>query len=125
VPLHVVAAPTGDSLERGLEGGILERLDPSAVVADEVVVVLASGMRRLKSGDAVAEIDPLHEAGSSQALDGAVHAREAHPGACRPQSVVDLLRRQAAALAPEELDDLTTRPAAATARRAQSLESSL
>ena len=39
---HDVAAPVGDPLDRGLERRILERLDLPAVVADEVVVVVAA-----------------------------------------------------------------------------------
>ncbi len=41
VPSHVVVEARGDVLERGLEDRIGERLDPPAVVADEVMVVMA------------------------------------------------------------------------------------
>ncbi len=48
VRLHVVAAAAGDALERDLERVVGERLDLAAVVADEMVVVVAVGVRGLE-----------------------------------------------------------------------------
>lgn len=113
-----VAAPVGDTLDRGLEGGVLERLDLAAVVADEVMVVLTGRVRALEARDAVPEVDPLGEAGVDQPLDRPVHAREPDPRALRAHAIVDLLYRQAAVLAGDEVDDDAPRAAAPTARGA-------
>jgi hypothetical protein len=83
VAARLVSAPARDPLERSLERRILERLDLSAVVADEMVVMLAVGVRRLEAGDAVAEVDPLHEAELVETFEGAVdacHANSSRPG---------------------------------------------
>jgi hypothetical protein len=111
-----VAAPARDTLERSLEGGVLERLDLPTVVADEVVVMLTIGVSRLEARDAVAEVDPLHEPELVEALERAVDARDAdarRPGA---ELVVDLLRGDAAVLPTEELDDRSAGAAASTGR---------
>ena len=47
------------SLRRTL---VLERADPAAAVAHDVVVVLAAGPLRLVAGRAVAHVEPRHEA---------------------------------------------------------------
>jgi len=61
VSRHRVPASVRDALDRCLECRVFERLDLSAVVADEMVVVLASRMRGLEARDAVAEVDALDE----------------------------------------------------------------
>lgn len=78
MPADRVAPAAGNSLERRLEGRILERLDLPAVVADEMVVMLAVGVRRLEAGDAVAEVDPLHEAELVETFEGTVDACDAN-----------------------------------------------
>ena len=80
---HDVPAPVGDSLDRGLERRILERLDLAAVVADEVMVVVAAGKRRLEAGAAVSEVDALNEPEPVEALQSPVHARDSHAWSCR------------------------------------------
>ena len=75
----VVAAATRDPLHRLLERWILERLHLAAVVADEVVVVLAARVGGLEARDAVSQVDPLHEAGAGEALEHAVDARDPDP----------------------------------------------
>ena len=108
MPPDGVAVPARDALERSLEGGVLEGLDLPAVVADEVVVMLAAGVSRLEARDAVAEIHALHEAQLVQALERSIDTRD--PDARRPAAevVVDLLRRDAAVLLSEELDHRAT-----------------
>jgi len=58
---HVVAAPAGDPHERVLESRILERLDLAAVVADEMVMMLATRFGALEPRDTIAEVDTLDE----------------------------------------------------------------
>ena len=62
VPGDRVAGAALDLAERALELVVLERLDPPAVAADEVVMVLAARMGRLEASDAGAEVDALEQA---------------------------------------------------------------
>ena len=116
---HDVSAPVGDSLDRRLERRVLERLDLPAVVADEVVMMVAAGVGRLEARDSVAEVDPLDEPQVGHAVERAVHARDPDPSAARADAIVDLVRREAAVLLAEELDDDAASASAAAARLAQ------
>ncbi len=98
---HDVPASVCDALDRGLEGGILERLDLSAVVAHEVVVVVTTGVGRFESCDAVAQVDALHEAQLVHAVEGAIDARDPDPSALRTDAIVDLVCGEAAVLLAE------------------------
>jgi hypothetical protein len=115
---HVVPPPAGDAHDRSLERGILERLNLAAVVADEVVVMLAAGIRTLEARHAVTEVDPLHEPELVEAVEGAVHAREPNASSRATNAVVELLGGDAAVLSTEELDDRAARAAASAALRA-------
>ena len=89
---HDVPASVCDALDRGLEGRILERLDLPAVVAHEVVVMVATGVSRLESCDAIAEVYSLHEAELVHALECAIHARDPDASAPSTDTIVDLVR---------------------------------
>jgi len=131
----VTAGPAQDDVVRGdlvpasarnaddgrLESRVLERLDLPAVVAHEVMVVLAAACG-LEARDAVTEVDPLDEAAAVEAVEHAVDAREAYAHALGANAVVDLERRQAAVLSAEELDHLAPRGPAPAARGSQPLE---
>ena len=99
------AACARDLLEGLLEAGVVEHLDPSALVTHEVVVVLAAGERGLEARHAAAEIHAVHETELRQALEDAVHARDPDPLPVRTQAVEQLLRGDAAVLALEVRDD--------------------
>jgi zinc transport system substrate-binding protein len=114
-----VAASVRDTLDRRLEACVLERLDLATVVTHEVVMVIAACVRRLEACDAVTEIDPLHESERVHSVERPVDARDPDAAAARTHSVVDLLRREAAVLLTEELDDQPTRAAAPAGRTAQ------
>ena len=88
----VVAAAAGDPGDRLLERRVLERLDLSAVAADEVVVVLTLRIRALEARHTVAEVDALDEAELGEAVERPVDARDPDPGAARAHGVVDLER---------------------------------
>jgi zinc transport system substrate-binding protein len=117
-----VPASVCDALDRGLEGGILERLDLPAVVAHEVVMMVTTGVSRLESRDAIAEVYALHEAQRVHALECAVHARDPDASAPSTDTIVDLVCREAAVLFAEQLDDEPPRSAASPARPAQARE---
>jgi len=88
---HRVPAPVGDALDRGLEGRVLEWLDLAAVVADQVMMVVAAGVRRLEARDAVAEVDTLDQTEAVETLQRSVHARDTDSRSSRAHALVDLL----------------------------------
>jgi len=99
-----VAAALLDIAEHPLEALIGKRLDPPAVVADDVMVVLDLVAHRLEPREAVAEIDPLDEPLLRQHVQHAVDARQADPFASCHQLAMDLLRADATVLRVEEVD---------------------
>ena len=99
-----VAAALFDIPENPLETLVGEGLDPPAVVADDVVMVLHLIADRLEARDAVAEVKPLDEALLGEHLEHAVDARKPHPLPARRECSMDLLRPGAAVLRVEELD---------------------
>ena len=117
-----VPVTRGNPLDRRFERGVLERLHLAAVVAHEMVVMVAAGVCGLEPGETVAQIDALHEADLIEALERPVHARHSDPDALRPEPFVDLLCGEAARLAVEVGDHLAARAAAAPARLSQTRE---
>ena len=82
-----------------------EGLNLAAIVADEVVVMLAAGVHRLEARGAGADVDALDESVLAQLLEDAVDAGNPDAAALRAQLVEDFLGGQAAVLSPEQLDD--------------------
>ena len=119
---YLIAASARDALERRLEPGVLEGLDLAAVVAHEMVVMVPGRLGALEAGDAVAEVDALHEACVDEPFDRAIDAREPDAGVFGAQTVVDLLHREAAALASDEVHDDAASAAAPSARGTELLE---
>ncbi len=99
-----VAQAGGEALQVALEPLVLEGRHPAAGVADGVMVVLAARQDRLVALAAVAKVDPLHQTHPVQQVERPVDARQAHLGAVGAQALGDLLGREAAALAREQLD---------------------
>ena len=102
---HRVAHSALDSVNRLLELRVLERLDLAAVVTHEVVMVLSRREHGLVAGSTGADVDPLHETLLAKQIEDAVNARDADGAPLVPEPVEDLLRRQAAVLAAQQLDD--------------------
>jgi zinc transport system substrate-binding protein len=122
---HHVPTAVGDALDRRLERRVLERLDLPAVVAHEVVMVVAAGVGGLEARDTFAEVDALDEPESVQALERSVDARDSDARAPSPRPVVQLVRREAAVLLAEDLHDDLPRASAAPARLSKSKECSV
>src|SRR5256886_268357 len=99
-----IAGPALDLVQGALELVVGEGLDLAAVVADEVMMMLSVRVDRLEAGRAGADVDPLDEPVLAQLLEYAVDARDSDPAALGSELVEDLLGRQAAILAPEQLD---------------------
>ena len=106
-----VAGSAFDFAEGAFELVVGEGFDFAAVVADEVMVVFAVCVNRLEARRAGADVDALDEAVLAQLLEHPVDARDADAAAFGAQLVEDLLRGQAAVLAPEELDHREARAA--------------
>ena len=124
--LERVAEPGGRTREGALERRIGERLDLAAVVADEVMVVVAGvGVGGLEPRDAVPEIDALHESELDEGVERAVDARDADLATAADDPVVDLLRRAAARVQRKLVDDGASCAAAAQAGVAEPGESSV
>jgi hypothetical protein len=88
-----VAAPVCNALDHRFERRILERFDLAAVVADEVVMMVAAGMYGLEARDAVAEVDTLDERESVESFERPIDACDPDASAGGAQALVDLLRR--------------------------------
>ncbi len=121
-----VPAPVGDTLDCRLERRVRERLDLPAVVADEVVVMLAFVVvRLLEAGDTVTEVDALDEPERGHPVERAVDARDPDARAASACVVVQLLRGQAAVLLAKDFDDHLPGASATAAHVAQTRESGL
>ena len=114
-----VAGPAFDLLQGALELVVGEGLDLAAVVADEVVMMLAARVDRLESRSTSADIDPLHVAVLAQLLEDAVDACDSDPAAFGAELIEDLLRGQTAVLAAEQLHDSTAGAAVSVPSRLQ------
>jgi hypothetical protein len=106
-------------LERLLERRIVEHLDASAPVADQVVVMLTARECGLEASDAAAEHDAVDEAEVSELLEDAVHARDPDALAVLPQAVEELLGGEAAVLSLEVRDHLVAGAARSGTRAAE------
>ena len=71
-------------------------------------MVIPVGVRGFESGDSVPELDPLYEIELDELVERTVDARNPDPSALDTDAVEDLLRRVAARLRPEVLDDRAT-----------------
>jgi hypothetical protein len=103
VRADLVLEPAPDPLECPFEWGVGEGLNPPAVVADEVVMVLAARESRLVARHS-SEIDALNEPALQEDVEYAVDGGEANRTTGVAKSVEDLLGAQTAALLAEELD---------------------
>ena len=112
-----VAGSPFDLPQCSLELVVGEGLDLAAVVADEVVVMFAAGVKGLEARRAGADVDALHEPVLAQLLEDAVDAGNSDAAALRSQLVEDFLGGEATVLSPEQLDDRSARSAVSVALR--------
>src|SRR5919201_1330902 len=92
-------------MESPFEGRVLEGLDFAAVVADEVVMVVAGSVDWFVAVDAGADVDLLEEALVREQVEDAVHRCDPDLAVGSPKLLLDLQRRHATVLLAEELDD--------------------
>ena len=77
MPGDRVPRPALDLVQCTLEALVGERLDLAAVLADEMVVVLAAAVHGLEPGDSRPDVDALHEAPFAEQVEHPVDARDA------------------------------------------------
>lgn len=111
-----------DRCERPLEPGVGERLDPAAVVTNEVMVMFSARVGGLEPRNPVTELDTLHEVELDELLEGAIDARNPDALALTADVVEDLLRRMAARLGAEMLDHGSAGAPVAEPLRLEALE---
>src|SRR5829696_5701926 len=107
-----VAQPLAEPVDQPLELRVGERVLLAAAVADRVMVVVAAGVGGLEAGRP-GDVDAVHEAELGEGVERAVDAGQTHRTAAVAQAVVDLLRAEAAGLAPEQLEHLAAGAAGA------------
>ena len=99
-----------------------KRFDLAAVLADEMVVVFATGVHGLEASHPGPDVDPLNEASLTEEIEHPVNARDPDGAPLRTEPVEDLLSREAAVLAAEQLDHRPAGAAAAITRPAERLD---
>lgn len=82
----------GDMVGPPLDGGSLDLDGAPAVAADEMVVVVAVGLRRLVAGDPIPGVNALHQPQVGERLERAVDGGDPDRTAGPAQLVVDVLR---------------------------------
>ena len=104
-----------DAIESLLEPAVCKRLHLAAVVAQQMVVVLAAREQRLVAR-AVGELETLNELEARELVESPVHARQADLAVLGTQGLEDLVRAQAAVLSREQRDHELPRPPRTPAR---------
>ena len=105
-----------------LERAIVERGDPAAAVADQVLVVLAGREQPLVARHALANVEATDELELHEQVEVAVDARQTDAMTGRAKGIVDLPRGERARLRLEEVDERAARLRAPVARASQDVE---
>jgi hypothetical protein len=105
-----VVEAAGHSVYRPLELRVLERGDPSATVAHQVMMMFTARVGGLEASRTLPRIEPLDESQLLQQLEGSIDGGDANVLALVAQSIADLPRGQNAVLAPEEANHSRARP---------------
>ena len=113
-----VPEPRAQAVERALERAVRERLDASARLADQVMVVLAARVDDLVAR-CVSEVEPLDETALHEQLEDAVDGREPDGTTPAPKRVEDLLCAHAAIFAREDVEHGVASSARAVPRATQ------
>jgi hypothetical protein len=112
VVLDAYAETCGDAVDRPLEARVVEGHEPTALVADEVMVVLATGVDRLEPGLALVDSHPLDETVLDQQIEDAVDAGAGYGRPLGPKRVLNFDCAERTRLAGKQLDDPLSRPTA-------------
>ena len=115
----------GQPIDGLLELLVVERNHPPADIADEVMVMIASGHERLVPGDSLADLQSPHELHVGQQLERPVDAREPHAVALPPQAGLDLRGGERARLLRQQVDNRQPRLTLPEPRRLQLVDRAL
>jgi zinc transport system substrate-binding protein len=118
VRVDLVPEIVPDAIESLLEPAVGKRLDLAAVVAQQVVVVLAARKERLVARG-VGELQALNELEARELVERPVHARQADLAVLGAQGLEDLVRAQAAVLPREQRNHEQPGPPGTAARVGQ------
>ena len=100
----------GDPVQGKLERRVVERVDLAAVAADEMVVMLAARLGRLKARHAMPEVDSVHKPKLREQFEHTVDARDADGATRRAEPIEQLLCGKAALLGGEVADHRVASP---------------
>ena len=101
--------PLRETVDGLLKLGIVEGHEAPAVLAHQVMMVLAVGVRALKARQPLPDDDPLDEPVIDQEVKRPVDARAAGWRPLYAQGVLDLDRAQSAGFVGQQVDDPLTR----------------
>jgi len=110
------AETIGQAVDRPLQSGIVKRDQPTALLADHVVVVLAAGMLALEARLPIADREPLHEPVIDEQIEHAVDAGASGRATLGPQLILDLDCAERTGLRGKQLDHPLPRTAVLQAR---------
>ncbi len=89
---------------RALQPRIIERDEAAALLAHEVMMVLAAGQDALEPGLVAVDRDPLYEPVLHEQIEGAVDRGEPRPSPLGAERLLDLDRAQRAGLIGQQID---------------------
>lgn len=115
MPEHGEPHIVGGAGQSSLEQVVAECLDATAVVAHDVVVVVAARIERLEARRPLTKVETLRQPELDEQVESAVDARDADRAPALPQAIDDLLNGEAAGLLPEQADHRGSRSPAAIA----------
>jgi hypothetical protein len=109
VVIDVHAEPSAQAFDGLLEVGVIERGQRTADLTDHVMVMVATGVRRLVTGFGATHLEPLDEPVLHEDLKRPVDACAADGSALRAQCDLDVVGAQCARLGRQQVDDLGAR----------------
>jgi hypothetical protein len=110
--LDAYAETRGDAVDRPLEARVVEGHEPTALLADEVMVVLTTGVDRLEARLALIDSHPLDETVLDQQVKDTVDAGAGYGRPLGPKRVLNLDGAERTRLAGKQLDDPLSRATA-------------
>ena len=109
VIVHSETQPARYPVDRSLKVRIIERHQPPARIADEMVVMLATRIDELVPRGTVAELKSVDQPALAEQLKDAVDTRPSDPLLLAAQQIIEFKRGQRALLAGEQIDQRVTR----------------
>lgn len=112
-----IGQPIGQLFDGALQGGVLERGQPPAALADRVMMVALTRDDRLEACATVSHLDTLDQASRREQVEGAIDARDADRVAALSDPVGDLPSPETTVLRGQQRDDRASRSTGAPTGR--------